>query len=116
LAKTTNESINTRDTVAEEAGVSSRTLGNYNQIMNDPNPALHETVSSGELKIGTAHRLTHKEVTKRFKHAEKLLKFVVDNMPLQQEEDNESVRAELQTLQEHMCVLINKISEGSVPC
>ena len=62
-SKPEKEPINVHKAVANEAGVSDGTLHHYMQIAEHGTPELLESVKSGELKIGTAHRLPDKEIT-----------------------------------------------------
>ena len=55
--KPVEEPINVKKEISKDADVGKGTLQRYQQIKNSNNPKLLEKVQSGELKIGTAHRM-----------------------------------------------------------
>ena len=75
------EPIHVQKMIAGEAGVSEGNLYNYLQIKEHGSPALLAKVQSGELKIGTAHRLLEKELLKQLRQGDKLLKYIKKAMP-----------------------------------
>ena len=77
IPKANNEPVNVRETVADDAGVCSKTVQNYMQIAKHGTPGLLEHVKTGDLKINTAHRLLNTEILKQLKHADKLYRYDV---------------------------------------
>jgi len=75
------EPVHVRKSVAAEAGVGEEKLNNYLQIKQHGSPQLLEKVKSGELKIGTAHRILTKEVLKQLTQVDKMLKFIQSVAP-----------------------------------
>jgi len=75
------EAIDVRRAAAEEAGVSEGTLNSYSQIKEHGSPELIEKVQSGDIKIGTAHRLLAKEMQKQLTIGGKMINFIRDSMP-----------------------------------
>jgi len=83
-AKMTKPKIETVDTgkaIASDAGVGEGTYNRYAQIKKYGSPELLAKIKSGELKIGTAHRLLPKEFMKQLNQADKMLKFIQDARP-----------------------------------
>ena len=68
--------------LAAIADISKGTLSNYLQIKASGNQELLERVKSGELKIGTAHRMLPKEIMKQLRQAEKMYAVIHQNMPI----------------------------------
>lgn len=91
-----NESMGVRRILAAEAGVGEGTFSRYTQIQKEGSPLLAEKVKSGEIKIGTAHRLLGKELIKQLKIADGMYRFIKENIPL--EDDDETNRAIYQGL------------------
>ena len=75
------DTVDVRNATASDAGVSEGKLNNYMQIKNHGSPELLSKIKSGELKIGTAHRLLPKEFMKQLNQADKMLKFIQDARP-----------------------------------
>jgi len=75
------KAVNVQKEVAADASVSKGQLNNYLQIKNHGSPELLAKINSGELKIGTAHRLLPKEFMKQLNQADKMLKFIQDARP-----------------------------------
>jgi len=83
LAKTTKSTdgpVHVRKIVADDAGVGERTLHRYMDIKQNGSPELVNRVKSGELKIGTAHRMLGKEILKQLRNADKMYKFLTDTL------------------------------------
>ena len=85
LPKTTklnpDEAVNIEEAVAKEAGVGKGTLYRYEQIKASGNAELLQKVQSGEMKIGTAHRLLPKSIEKQMKEADKSLEYIKIRLP-----------------------------------
>ena len=75
------EPVHVRKETAQNAGVGEMTLYNYMQIKKHGSPELLAKVRSGELQVGTAHRLLTKEILKQLRGGDKMLKFIRDSMP-----------------------------------
>jgi len=76
------KAIHVQETLAAEAGISKGTFYNYTQVKEHANPKLLARVQSGEVKIGTAHRLLTTEVKKQLYRADKMYKFMASAIPL----------------------------------
>ena len=84
LPKTTKgqtDEINVQKAIADAAGVSKGTLHSYKDLKTHATPEILAQVQSGEVKIGTAHRMLAKEVLKDLKRANKMYKYIVNRMP-----------------------------------
>ena len=81
LTKMDTEPTHVNKAVAADAGVSEGTLFSYTQIKEQGSPQLLESVQSGALKIGTAHRLLTKEILKQLTRAGKMYKFISEAAP-----------------------------------
>jgi len=107
------ETVHVQETIATEAGVSKGKLCQYTQIKGNGCPVLIEKVQSGELKVGTAHRLLPAEIQKQLTRISKYLTFFEKAIP---ENTSKTQRPELHpklanlatTLQE----LLDKLAEG----
>ena len=73
--------VHVRKETAKEAGVAEGKLFNYQQIKQHGSPALLAKVQSGELQVGTAHRLLTKELLKQLRDGDKMLKFIQSVAP-----------------------------------
>ena len=101
--------INIHKTVAKEADVSDGTLHMYTQILKHGSPQLIEAVKTGQLKIGTAHRLLEPEILKQLKHADKLYRVVKRILPTIEDTPYiHEVRAEIAKLQKQLEALTVK--------
>ena len=99
LAKTTkNDSMNVREAIAEDADVGDGTLKRYLQIKKSGNPELLEKVQSGELKIGTAHRMLMPEIRKQLDKVDEKIAYINSHLPLKREEQNRHVQELLNQL------------------
>jgi len=109
LPKKTNppeEAVDVRESLAKEADIGHGTLQRYLQIKNSDNPELLEQVQSGELKIGTAHRMLSSEIDKQLDHADKMLAYIKSRLPLANEEENRCINEKLEQLAEQLGRLI----------
>ena len=79
--KQNDAQINVHKAAADEAGISHGTVQNYMEVTKHGSPELIEGVKSGELKIGTAHRLLDKEITKQLNLADKQVRSIVETIP-----------------------------------
>jgi len=108
-SKQENEKIRVRKSVASEAGISQGTLQNYLEIKKNGSPELVEKVKTGELKIGTAHRMIGKEIIKKLKQADKMYAFIEKHVPFENnDEANSEIFAELTKLHELLCGVSDK--------
>ena len=99
LRKQGGEPINTREAIAEEAGVGDGTVRRYQQLSQQPE--LQEAVKRGELTIGTAHRLLDSQILKQLKHIDKLYSYIKKHIPIQDDEAaNQEIKEGLLRLQE----------------
>jgi len=76
LTKPEIESIYVHEAITGGAGVSRGTLYSYLQIKEHGSPELLAKVQSGEMKIGTAHKLLTKEILKQLKRVDEMYKFI----------------------------------------
>jgi predicted transcriptional regulator len=107
---TTRENVRVSKSVANEAGISEGTLHNYMQIKKAAGPELLEKVKSGEVKIGTAHRMLGREIIKRLKNADKMYKFLKKHIPFENnDEANSKIFAELGELREILRGVISEL-------
>jgi len=81
VSKPEIDTVNVKETTAAEAGVGAGTLQRYMQIKDQGSPELLEKVQSGEMRIGTAHRLLPKEIMKQLSLADKMIKFIKNAAP-----------------------------------
>jgi len=105
LFSKSSERLNTHKTLADEAGVSDGTLHNYLQIKKDGDPTLIEKVQSGELKIGTAHKMLGAQMINRLKFCDKTHKYIAKHAP----EDDKEVNTRLAGLKNLLDKLIEKV-------
>ena len=107
VSKTSEEPINVRKAVADEADVSEWLVHKYAQVLEHGSPQLIEAVKTGKLKIGTAHRLLDSEILKQLKQADKLYRLIKKDLPtLEDTPYIHEVRAELAKLQNLLETLI----------
>ncbi|MCL2528108.1 MAG: hypothetical protein FWE42_06755 [Defluviitaleaceae bacterium] len=81
ITQSTDNPILVRKIHASDAGVGERTVGRYAQIKREAHPLLLAKVQSGEVKIGTAHRMLPSEIIKCLDRMDKMYKFVADAIP-----------------------------------
>ena len=96
------DSINVEKTIAENADVGQGTLQRYMQIKNSGKPHLMEQVKTGELKIGTAHRMLMSEIEKQLNQGDKILAYIRKHLPLENEAHDRHIRERLVQLAEQM--------------
>ena len=109
------EPLNVRKIIAEEAGVSERTLYNYLDIKANASPEILEQVMAGEMKIGTAHRTLEKEIIKRMRFIDKIYKGLAMHLPIPGgTEANVEITTQLTALVEQLAILI-KVYEEKEP-
>jgi hypothetical protein len=119
LSKTSicqKDPIHVQKALAVEAGVSEGTFYNYMQIKREGTPELTEKVTSGEMKIGTAHKLLGKEIIKQLTLADKMYKYIVKNIPTEDDDTNRVIYEELYKLQEKLMLLTDILSEEDEGC
>ena len=83
VSKPEIETVDVRGNTAFDACVGEGTLQRYLDIKKDGSPELLSKVKSGDLKIGTAHRLLTKEILKQLTLADKMLSVIQDAKPTQ---------------------------------
>ena len=116
VSKLDNNPINVYKAVAKEADLSNGTVHKYMQILKHGNPQLIEAVKTGQLKIGTAHRLLDSEIIKQLKHADKLYRFIVKNLPAIEDTPHiHEVRTELAKLKTQLEALIESAGAYQQP-
>ena len=74
------DSLNVLNALADDAGVGRGTIQRYMELKESGNPELVSRVKSGELKIGTAHRMLGKEVLKQLDRADKMYEYIHANL------------------------------------
>ena len=94
--------IDFQKAIAKEADVGNGTMQRYMQVKESGNPALLEQVQSGELKIGTAHRMLMPEIKKQMREADKMLAYIKERLPLENEENDRRIREALKQLAEQL--------------
>jgi len=108
-SKSPNEPLHVQKTLANEAGVSEGTLYNYMQIKQNAGPKLLSRVQSGEIKIGTAHRMLGKEILKQLRHADKAYAFIAKNIDC---DGSDEIRGRLSELSNQLNALIGRFSHA----
>jgi len=103
LVKKTNGAINVRKSMAADADVSEKTLQRYTQIKKDGDAELLQKVKSGELKIGTAHKMLTSQIMKHLKIATQMYKYIQKHTRA----DDEGINNRLLILQD----LLNRLCE-----
>jgi len=112
VSKPELETAHVRKAIADEVGVSERTLHSYMQIKKHGTPQLQAAVQSGQLKIGTAHRLLSKEILRQLTHAGKMLAFIKSARPPEgYEAADPEIHAKLTNLAKSMTALLEKLDE-----
>jgi len=94
--------IDFQKAIAKEADVGNGTMQRYMQVKESGNPALLEQVQSGELKIGTAHRMLMPEIKKQMREADKMLAYIQERLPLDDEKSNRVIHERLKQLAEQI--------------
>ncbi|MCL2362407.1 MAG: hypothetical protein FWC73_11420 [Defluviitaleaceae bacterium] len=116
LPKTTKrkpDAINIQESLASEAGVSKGSLVNYLQIKDHGSPELLSQVQSGQLKIGTAHRLLPKEILRQLDFADKIYNFIAKVKPTEGfEAAYPDIHSGLVALSEQLRELIQNLEKG----
>jgi len=101
------EATHVQKAMAKEAGVGEEKLYSYMQIKKHGSPELLKKVQSGELKIGTAHRLLTKEILKQLTLAKKMLKFIDAAMP---NEGYKAANPEIHNKLINLCAMLSQLS------
>ena len=102
-SKPGEEPIDVRKAVADEAGLSDRTVQNYMHVLKHGNPELLERVKSGDIKIKTAFRLQSSELLKQLKRVDKLYSCIKKSIPIEgATEANQEIKARLIGLLGHL--------------
>ena len=126
VSKPKTDTLLVRKALADEIGISERSLQTYLQIKEQGSPELLAAVQSGELKIGTAHKLLPKQIMKQLRQFDETFKFVATalspetarqngtdtNDPLYKE-NKQAIQAGLAWLAPVLHELINKLKERS---
>ena len=114
---TVDESIHVQKAMARQADVSEGTFYSYTQVRENGSPELLEQVKSGKLKIGTAHRLLSKQITKQLGIADKMYKFIAQHMPPKDDEPaNIHIHDRLAQLPLLLQELISRLEEQKTRC
>jgi len=103
------ETVNLQRDIANEAGISKGKLVKYQQIKKSNNLELLEKVKTGELKIGTAHRLLTPEIERQLKDADKLYTYIEERLPFEDEAVNAKIHEDISKLANQLRTLIEKI-------
>ncbi|MCL2198339.1 MAG: hypothetical protein FWB80_05410 [Defluviitaleaceae bacterium] len=116
LPKTTKlhpkDVVNIQKATANEAGVSKGTVSRYTQIKENGDPELLAKVKSGELKIGTAHRMMTETVS-RLKQANKMYAYIEERFPFDDDEINTKIQNGLQGLAAQLQKLIEEVKSNA---
>jgi len=112
VSKPENERINVQNSQVTEAGVGKGTFIRYTQIKKHGSPELLASVQSGELKIGTAHRIL--EINKKLRIANKMYKHTANVIPSKTSKAiNQQIHDKLTGLSALLKELIAKLEEGA---
>ena len=114
LAKTsklTDDPVNVRKAVADEAGVGERTLHRYMDVKQNGSPELVSRVKSGELKIGTAHQMLEKEIIKQLRRADKMYEYVSENLQSVLHDATEAESLEINSRLVNLAILLDSLLE-----
>ena len=114
LCPTVGDPIDVRQSMADEAGVGARTLGNYMRILEDGSPELLEKVKSGEIKVGEGFRMLRTEVIKQLNKGDELLDYIAMHTPFQRDKEaNRRLYDSLTQLADDLRRLIKNIEGGT---
>ena len=109
------EQIHARKIMAADAGVGEMTFHRYTQVKDQASPQLLNCVQSGDIKIGTAHRLLPNEILKQLGQIDKKYKFMANAIPQQGlQAANPGLHHDLSQLAETLRELINKLEKGGI--
>ena len=97
--------VNVHKAVANDAGVSSGTVHAYNQIKKHGTPELIQAVKNGDMKINTAYRQLDTPNMKLLKRADKWLRYIEQEYPI---EGDDEANAEIK---EGLTELYNMLAE-----
>jgi len=112
VSKSEVEPIHVHKIQADEAGTSERNIYNYNQLKKEAHPYLLEKVQSGEVKIGTAHRMLTKEIIKKLNNTDKMFRYIAKIIPPQGlKAANPHMHAKLSALADDLRTLISTLEE-----
>ena len=78
--KLDNGPFHVLNALADDAGVGKGTVHRYMDVKQNGSPELVERVKSGELKIGTAHRMLGKEILKQLRNADKMYAYLTETL------------------------------------
>jgi len=107
------ETTHIQETIAAEAGVSKGKLCQYTQVKGYGCPVLVGKVQSGELKVGTAHRLLPTEINKQLTQVSKSLTFFEKAIPEgTSKTENPDLYIKIVNLTSALQELSDKLSEG----
>lgn len=109
LSESSAPAINCRKVVANEAGVSEGNVNNYMQIKSHGSPQLIEKVQTGEMKIGTAHRMLPSQINKQLNNVDKMYAYIKKRIPFKDEVLNGQLNQQLGQLKAQLCLLIIKL-------
>ena len=106
--KRPEDSIYVNEAIITEAGVSNGTFYNYLKIKETANPKLLTRIQSGEVKINTIHRVLGKELTKQLTRADKMYRYIANNLP-DDTESRQIISTNLNDLEHHLQSLLTKL-------
>ena len=109
------EPVNVRESLANVAGISGRTLAMYMKVSEQGSPALIEAVKNGELKISKAYRMLPSQIEKQLIKADKMYDYIQTYLPtIKDEEEKADVRNKLLALREQLVELIERRKTNEV--
>jgi len=103
--------VHVQKALAKKADVGEGTFHRYTEIRKDGSPELQAQVKSGKLKIGTAHRLLPKEITKQLNLADDMYRYIENRMHLLDESTGRKMRNRLGELSALCQELIDRLEE-----
>lgn len=111
--KPPTDSIHVQKAAASDAKVGEGTFYRYMEVKDHGSPELLAGVQSGQMKIGTAHRLLAKEILKQLSRADKMYNFLAKAIPPQGlKAANPDLYNKLANLSVTLKELINRLDEG----
>ena len=109
VSKPDYKRVDVQKTLASDADVSIGTFSRYTQLKEHAPPELLDQVKSGQLKIGTAHRIL--ETNKQLRKANKWYEYILDSMPAEgYKEKDPEIHEKLLGLSSLLDGLINKLA------
>ena len=104
--------VDVQKSLATDADVSIGTFSRYTQVKEHAPPELLDQVKSGQIKIGTAHRIL--ETNKQLRKANKMYEYILDSKPAEgYKEKDPEIYEKLLGLSSLLDKLINKLEGGA---